>query len=110
MSDVHSQCENEGKKNIWRGEGGREGGRERMANQRDGRRWRGQGVRARLEQTEWEVTACKFFAGQYFEGWGVWELDRHVQQIGEVRLCVWDMQSEVRGRHMDINCELRDRQ
>lgn len=27
----------------------------------------------RLEQNVWEVTACKFFAGQYFEGWGVWE-------------------------------------
>lgn len=22
----------------------------------------------RLEQSVWEVTACKFFAGQYFEG------------------------------------------
>lgn len=24
----------------------------------------------RLEQSVCDVTACKFFAGQYFEGWG----------------------------------------
>lgn len=33
----------------------------------------GSGGSIRLEQSVWEVTACKFFAGQYFEGWGVWE-------------------------------------